>query len=86
MPHSFAITVHGDITMVLRKVEEAITGAGGMFRGDQERGSFTGESFLGMISGDYQVNPGNEIRITITEKPLFIPYSIIESEVRKYFG
>jgi hypothetical protein len=85
MSHAFTVQLDDEIASVLKKVEEEITGIGGSFKGDSEKGSFNGKSVLGPIRGEYCSVSGNEIRITITHKPFLVPYHVIESEIKKYF-
>lgn len=86
MAHSFRLKTDDDISEVLRKVEAAITHSGGSFSGNAEGGSFSGKSVLGMIRGEYVCVAGCEIVVTIKDKPFAVPYGMIESEIRKYFG
>jgi hypothetical protein len=86
MPHSFTITLSDEISAVLQRVESEITGKGGSFMCNTERGSFAGRSLLGVIKGEYRGTAENEIRITITDKPFAVPYGMIESEIKKYFS
>jgi hypothetical protein len=86
MAHSFTITVAHDIVSVVKHMESVITENGGRFQGDAEKGDFQGHTVAGLIKGQYCTVSGNEIQITITDKPFFVPYGMIETEVRKYFG
>jgi len=86
MSHSFRINLSYDPGPVLEKVGTEITSNGGTFQGDGEKGSFSGQTPLGMIRGEYLCLPENEISITITSKPFLVPYSMIEAEIRQYFG
>ena len=85
MSHAFTVKLNNEIPLVLKKVESEITGSGGSFKGNSEKGSFDGKSLLGLIRGEYCCVSNNEIRITITHKPFLVPYHVIESEIRKYF-
>ena len=85
MSHAFTVQLSSEIPLVLKKVESEITCNGGSFKGNEEEGSFDGKTLLGLIKGEYCCISGNEIRITITHKPLLVPNSVIESEIRKYF-
>jgi len=85
MSHVFTVKLNDEIPSVLKRVEEEISGSGGSFKGDPEKGSFDGKSILGDIRGEYCCVSGNEIIITITHKPFLVPYHVIESEIRKYF-
>jgi len=86
VPHTFTVVVREEISVILKKVEAEITGKGGKFAGNAERGSFAGQSLLGVIRGEYRGLTETELTITITDKPFAVPYRMIESEIRKYFG
>lgn len=86
MAHSFTLKLNHDISSVLEKVESQITGSGGRFQGDADKGIFDGESLLGTIKGEYCSISDDEIQITIKHKPFLVPYSVIESEIKKYFS
>lgn len=86
MAHSFTISVAGPMSVTLGKVGEEITCGGGVFRGNESCGTFSGKTPLGLIRGDYCCVSGEEIRITIVDKPLLVPYSMIEAKIREYFS
>lgn len=86
MAHIFTVAISKEISSVLARVESAITGSGGTFSGDTEKGAFQGNSIMGPIKGEYCAVSGNEIRITIKDKPFVVPYSMIEGEIKKYFS
>jgi hypothetical protein len=86
MAHTFTIRVTGEIALALKRVESKITGDGGAFQGNAEKGSFAGKSILGVIKGEYCSVAESEISVTIKEKPFLIPYSMIESEIKKFIG
>jgi hypothetical protein len=86
MAHSFTISVSRPISLILGKVGSEITCGGGTFEGVESCGTFSGKTPLGFIKGEYCcISPG-EIKITITEKPFLVPYGMIESKIREYFG
>jgi len=86
MAHVFTLAISDEITSVLTRVESVITESGGTFFGDAEKGVFQGSSIMGPIKGEYCCISGNEIRISITDKPFVVPYSMIEGEIKKYFS
>ena len=86
MAHSFTIILAHDIASALNCVESVIKDNGGKFQGDMEKGDFQGCTVAGIIKGEYCALSENEIKITITGKPFFVPYEMIEAEIRKYFG
>ncbi|GAB4484300.1 MAG: hypothetical protein OHK006_08260 [Thermodesulfovibrionales bacterium] len=86
MAHSFTVMLTKDLESVLRHAEALITGNGGRFEGDTSKGTFQGRTVAGVIKGAYSAATAKEITITITDKPFIVPYSMIETEIRKYFG
>lgn len=86
MAHTFSVTLEDEISSVLKRVESAIIESGGAFSGDTAKGVFQGNSVMGPVKGQYCSISENEILITISDKPFIVPYSLIEGEIRKYFG
>ncbi len=84
--HSFIVKLKNEVSSILARMKSMITGRGGSLEGNRESGSFEGKSALGKIRGEYRSISDNEIEITIDDKPLLVPYSTIESEIRKYLG
>lgn len=84
--HSFIVKLKDEISSILSKIKSKITGKGGSFDGNKECGSFEGKSVLGTIKGEYRSISDSEIEITIKDKPFIIPYSTIESEIKKYLS
>ncbi len=81
--HSFIVRVKEELSAILNRIKAKITGSGGNFAGNAECGSFASKSRLGIIKGGYRSISVNEIEITIEDKPLLVPYSTIESEIKK---
>ena len=84
--YSFIVKLKDEVSSILCKMKSIITGKGGSFEGNRERGSFEGKSVLGTIKGEYRSISDNEIEITIDDKPLLMSYSTIESEIKKYLS
>ncbi len=80
MAHTFRISIINDLSATLRKVEKAIIEKGGQFRGDADKGEFSGK-----VHGKYVVFSQNKVEITITRKPFAVPNRKIESAIREYF-
>ena len=78
--HSFIVRVKEELSAILNRIKARITGSGGNFDGNAECGFFASKSRLGIIKGGYRSISVNEIEITIEDKPLLVPYSMIESE------
>jgi hypothetical protein len=75
----FTVTVKGQIDAVLAKVNTAAKAHDVKFEGNIKKGSFSGEA-----SGSYTVS-GQDITITVTEKPWPATEKTIQDAVRKFF-
>ena len=72
------ISFTGAAASILDKARNAVQGQGGRFEGDLETGSFDVSLMSNRVAGTYVVS-GQELQLTITDKPLFIPCNAIES-------
>lgn len=79
---SFEFAVAEGLTAddVLAKAREQARQAGIALTGDAARGSFRGAA-----SGTYTVD-GRRLRVEVTDKPRFVPWSLVESALTKLFG
>lgn len=82
---NFNITSNEPIAQLIDKAKKAIASAGGTFDGDTEKGSYSIQTPVGKITGTYSVT-GNSINFLITDKPLLVGCSKIETELKKYLG
>ncbi len=80
MAHTFKILINNDLSSALKNVEKAIVEKGGKFKGDTDKGEFSGK-----VKGKYVVFSKDEVEITITKKPFAVPSRKIESAIREYF-
>jgi hypothetical protein len=76
----FTVTVKGKIDDVLSKVKAAAKAHNVQFSGDAKKGSFSGEA-----SGSYVVN-GQDIAITVTDKPWLATDGMVKDAVQKFFA
>ena len=81
MAHTFKISINNDLSSTLKKVEKTIVESGGKFKGDTDKGTFSGK-----VKGEYVVLSKNKVEITITKKPFVVPSRKIESAIREYFA
>lgn len=65
----------------LEKAKKAVESQGGSFTGDQASGSFSISFFGNTISGTYTMTDGM-LNMMISEKPMIIPCSAIESYLK----
>lgn len=85
MAHKITVSPKDDLQTTLKRVETTITNKGGQFAGDTSSGTFAGVTPIGMVKGKYLVR-GNDIEITITDKPFLAPQAIIDGKIRDYFS
>ncbi|GHV23653.1 hypothetical protein FACS189494_11750 [Spirochaetia bacterium] len=78
--YSFSFNKPGNLTQAVNTVKTGIAAKGGSFRGDEREGNFQASG----IVGQYQI--ANRVDVTILDKPGIIPASLIEKEVKKFFG
>lgn len=79
---NIAIDFNGESEELIRSAEQAISGAGGAFSGNNSEGKFAINSPLGKVSGTYTVI-GQTFNISIVDKPFLVSCSKIEDELRK---
>lgn len=75
---NFSIPFSGEAETILNKARAAIESQNGNFSGDSTSGNFDVTVFANTIKGNYKVL-GQNLNITITDKPFLIPCSTIES-------
>jgi uncharacterized membrane protein len=78
--HTFYIDKPGNITQAIQMIRTGIESKGGIFEGNEQQGNFKANG----IVGNYKVS--ERVNVTITDKPVLVPNSLIEKEVRNYFG
>jgi len=81
MAHTFSISIKGSAQKMVDKVKALAEKEGGSFYGTAESGSFSG----GKVKGTYRVY-SDSVQITLTEKPMVVPWWKIEKEIRKFFS
>jgi len=79
-PYIFSFAKPQNISQAIETVQTRITNKGGTFSGDEQQGSFKASG----IAGQYKVS--DRVDVTISEKPFVVPISLIENEVKKFFG
>jgi hypothetical protein len=78
--YNFSFTKPQNIAQAVQTVRSGIESKGGMFSGNDQQGNFKAEG----IAGQYNVS--DYVNVTITEKPFIIPNSLIEKEIKNFFG
>ena len=77
---NFSFAKPQNITQAVQTVRGSILEKGGTFNGNEQQGNFRSSG----ITGQYRVT--DVVNVTILEKPFIIPNSLIENEVKNYFG
>ena len=81
---NFSIDFTGSAQDVFNRAKVAVEKQGGSFTGDSSGGNFSINVF-GTISGRYTVS-GQQLQISIEEKPMMIPCGAIESALKGQIG
>ena len=79
---NFNINFSGSAEEILDKAKSAVESQGGSFIGDTNAGNFNVSLMSNTVSGTYLV-AGNQLQLTIIEKPIFVPCNAIESYLVK---
>jgi hypothetical protein len=80
MSRRIEIPLNEDGSQLLGRARETARKYGAELSGDSERGQFVGKG----IQGAYEIREGR-LSITISKKPLILPWGVIEKTVRKFF-
>lgn len=81
MSKSFEVKLNRDPDEIIAQAREAAHKNGIQFTGDGQTGHFVGHG----IEGSYLILE-DTLSIQISKKPFIMPWSLIETTVRKYFG
>jgi hypothetical protein len=68
------------MTEAIMSVRSGVEANGGTFSGDEQQGNFRASGIAG------QYNVADRVNVRISEKPVIIPNSLIEREVRSFFS
>ena len=82
MACNFSVTIHESPEAILQKAKTAIESQSGIFNGDVHAGNFEVTVFGNFIKGSYTIE-GMQMHLDITDKPFFVPCSMIESMLQK---
>ena len=77
---NFSFARPGNISQAVREVKNGIEGKGGTFTGNEREGNFRVKG----IVGEYRIT--DVVNVIITDKPFVVSNSVIEKEVKNYFG
>jgi hypothetical protein len=79
-PFKFSFAKPQNLSQAIQAVRNGIINKGGTFTGDEQQGNFKASG----IAGQYSVS--DMVNVTISEKPFVVPNSLIEREIKNYFG
>lgn len=77
----FAFPLAQDPLSVVDKARKAAADSGVHFQGDEQQGRFAGHG----IEGSYAIEE-TKLTVQISRKPIIMPWSMIESSMRKFFA
>jgi hypothetical protein len=77
---TFSIDTTLSPSSLLARVRKAATESGATLIGDKQSGRFSHD----MVRGEYRM-AGQKVIVTITDKHWLVPWSIVESQLRKLF-
>ena len=83
MACSFSIPFSGTPEAVLNRARSAVQGQGGTFTGDASAGNFEVSALGNTVKGRYTVS-GQNLNITIDDKPFFLPCGTIEGFLKSH--
>lgn len=82
MSCKFTVPFSEPASSAVGKAKNAIESQNGVFEGNEQAGSFEVTVFGNNIKGKYTVN-GQILDLEITDKPFFVPCSMIENFLQK---
>ncbi|WP_428653657.1 hypothetical protein [Runella sp.] len=85
MAHHFDIPFEGTAETILAKAKKAIESGNGTMNGDNAAGSFSLPAGISKVKGNYLVE-GNKLKLTITDKPIYVSGDMIENILKKHLA
>ena len=79
---NFDISFNESANLAMEKAKAAIESQSGVFNGNDKSGEFEVTILGNTIKGNYVIT-GQVLQLVITQKPLFVPCSMIESFLLK---
>jgi hypothetical protein len=80
MSKTFTIEAKEPIESLLERAKATAARHSATLTGDAKKGTFAGSG----VKGTYETE-GSTIHITITDKPMIAPMSMVESKIREFF-
>jgi len=80
MSRTFTLNFTADPENLLQQAKELAARVGILFDGDNHHGTFSGQG----VAGEYHID-NRKMMLTISEKPLIIPWSLIETKLKEFF-
>lgn len=82
MACKFNLPFSEPVETALQKARSAVESQNGMFNGDSQSGNFELTVFGNFIKGSYTIED-QVLYLVVTDKPFFVPCSMIESFLKK---
>ena len=81
MARTVTVTLDDDPKKLIEQAKEVASQSSIVFEGDHESGKYSGFG----LEGDYQIRDGI-LTLNIAQKPVFLPWNIIESKIKQFFS
>ena len=78
--HTLSVSTDKSSQTLAEEAKKVAEENGAIFRSYENSGSFSGSG----VEDSYEVE-GSTVLITVTEKPSFVPWSTVESQVEEFF-
>jgi hypothetical protein len=78
--HSFQISLTAPLVALLNRAKQVAQESDAILHGDETTGSFAGSG----VKGTYEIADG-VITVTITRKPFFASWFLVETRIRELF-
>ena len=80
MGKTFIVTVPGEPSEWLTRLQRSARSSGARFEGDTSSGTFSSRG----VAGSYSLE-GKQAHITVSKKPFLLPWALVESSIRGFF-
>ncbi|MCL2220287.1 MAG: hypothetical protein FWC23_09170 [Chitinispirillia bacterium] len=83
---AFRIKLKKSVADSVDEVKSAVAANGGVFEWDGAQGRLEVSSPVGKIKGACRAVSGNEIEVSITDKPFLVSEGMIKGKIEEYLG
>jgi hypothetical protein len=81
MARTFRVKLTKSIEETIEKAKKKAAEKGAEFIGDQKAGSYRGKN----AEGTYEIDD-DQVILTVTKKPPLVPWTFVETKIKKFFS